>query len=267
MICYNAGTHRAGEEMLNEQGQYVYMYDLREMGQCRRQVPAVVPEPVGVVCTPLHHEAWQEELLTHPDKEFKETILVEGFRVGYSYKSHTCRSVASNMHSALVYPEPIDSYIVKELKAGRIIGPLSKGRDGIHVSCFGVILKPHQPGRWRLITDLSPSPNSVNDGISPHICSLSYASIDDAIQHLMHLGPCAQMAKFDIAWVVPVHPQDRLLLGMVWRGELYVDGALPFGLTSAPKIFSTVADTLLWIMGHHGVAHAIHYLDAAGPSP
>ena len=36
----------------------------------------------------------------------------------------------------------------------------------VHVSRFGVILKTHQPGKWRLITDLShPQGHSINDGI------------------------------------------------------------------------------------------------------
>jgi len=61
--------------------------------------------------------------------------------------------------------------------------------------------------------------------------------------------------------MVPVHPQDRLLLGMVWKGQRYVDGALPFGLRSAPKLFTALADALLWIMRQHGVAEAMHYLD------
>ena len=60
---------------------------------------------------------------------------------------------------------------------------------------------------------------------------------------------------------VPVHPVDRMLLGMRWQGDLLVDGALPFGLRSAPKIFTAVADALLWVMGRHGVVHAMHYLD------
>ena len=29
--------------------------------------------------------------------------------------------------------------------------------------------------------------------------------------------------------IIPVHPTDRLLLGMMWNGKLYVDTALPFG--------------------------------------
>ena len=61
--------------------------------------------------------------------------------------------------------------------------------------------------------------------------------------------------------MVPVSPDDRMLLGMLWRGMLYVDGALRFGLRSAPKLFTAVADGLLWVMGRHGVSNALHYLD------
>ena len=72
------------------------------------------------------------------------------------------------------------------------------------------------------------------------------------------------MAKFDIAdayRAVPVHPTDRLLLGMSWRGDTFVDGALPFGLRSALKLFTAVADALLWATGRRDIVHALHYLD------
>ena len=42
---------------------------------------------------------------------------------------------------------------------------------------------------------------------------------------------------------------------------MYLDRASPFGLRSAPKIFSAVADALLWIMLNGGVCSSIHYLD------
>ena len=48
-----------------------------------------------------------------------------------------------------------------------------------------------------------------------------------------------------------------------------MDGMLPFGLSSAPKIFSAVADTLEWCIGQRGVEHILHYLDdflTIGPS-
>ena len=44
--------------------------------------------------------------------------------------------------------------------------------------------------------------------------------------------------------IVLVHPKDHPLLGMVWRGALYVNSALPFGLTSVPKIPGMEAEML-----------------------
>ena len=61
--------------------------------------------------------------------------------------------------------------------------------------------------------------------------------------------------------LVPVHPDDRHLLGFEWRGQQYVDGMLPFGLRSAPKIFMAIADALEWVMRRRGVVHVDHYLD------
>ena len=48
---------------------------------------------------------------------------------------------------------------------------------------------------------------------------------------------------------------------MTWDGSLYIDMALPFGLRSAPKIFTAVADAAEWIVRRRGVKFLIHYLD------
>ena len=72
------------------------------------------------------------------------------------------------------------------------------------------------------------------------------------------------MAKVDIRntyRVVPVHPEDRWLMGMTWKGEIYIDTVLSFGLRSAPKIFTALADALEWIARSNGVRFIIHYLD------
>ena len=47
--------------------------------------------------------------------------------------------------------------------------------------------------------------------------------------------------------IVPVQPGDRPLLGMRWKGEVFFDTRLPFGLQSAPKIFSSLEDALQWL--------------------
>ena len=120
-------------------------------------------------------------------------------------------------------------------------------------------------GKWRLIVDLSaPEGHSVIDGIRGEWCSLTYVSVDDAVEAVRQRGPGTMLAKVDIRSayrIVPVHPEDRLLLGMMWEQALYVDTALPFGLRSAPKIFNAVADALEWIARSRGVSSMFHYLD------
>ena len=61
--------------------------------------------------------------------------------------------------------------------------------------------------------------------------------------------------------MIPVHPHDHPLLGICWEGSTYVDRSLPFGLRSAPKIFTAVADMLAWALHLNGVRYVLHYLD------
>ena len=87
----------------------------------------------------------------------------------------------------------------------------------------------------------------MNDVISPELSSLSYISVDEVMQRVLELGRGALMAKADIKQAyrnMPVHPEDRDLLGMQWQGQLLVDGCLPFGLRSAPLLFTVEADLL-----------------------
>ena len=58
--------------------------------------------------------------------------------------------------------------------------------------------------------------------------------------------------------IVPVHPDDRHLL---CGGQIIADKVLPFGLRSAPIIFTALADALQWIMARKGVHPVAHYLD------
>lgn len=262
---------RAGREVLDNTGRYLYTDDLLKFSQLVPVQVPTVPTELSVIATPLRRRIWEEELEGHPDREFVRLLLDGiggGFRIGYDYYNYSCKGCSRNMVSAAQHPEQIQQYLTSEAAAGRIMGPVATGRvqaPGIQVSRLGVIPKPHQPGKWRLITDLSsPEGSSVNDGIAPHLCSVTYASVDDAVRSVCRLGRGALLAKFDLQSayrLVPVHPVDRLLLGVKWKGEVYVDGALPFGLRSAPKLFTAVADALLWIMGSHGLVEGIHYLD------
>ena len=230
------------------------------------------------VRSPLQWEVWQEHLRSHPDRDYAEYLICglrDGFRIGFDYQGHKSRSSRENMRSAVERPEVVRECIEKECIAGRLLGPLDPALfPEVHTSRFGVIPKSDS-GSWRLIVDLSaPEGASVNDGISREVCSLSYMTVDDAARVIEASGWGAYLAKVDIKnayWIIPVHPEDRALLGMQWEGALYVDAALPFGLRSAPKIFTSVADALEWMLIERGVRHVFHYLDdfliVAPPQP
>ena len=53
---------------------------------------------------------------------------------------------------------------------------------------------------------------------------------------------------------------------MTWRSNIFLDAAMPFSLRSAPKIFSAVADAMLFVMFQNGVGEAIHDFLFAGAS-
>ena len=88
--------------------------------------------------------------------------------------------------------------------------------------------------------------------------------MDNVIVCIMRLGKESLIVNMDIKQAycnVPIHPDDHLLLGMKWQDQVFVDKALPFGLRSAPLIFTALADCLQWIMQRRGADPLFHYLD------
>ena len=197
------------------------------------------------------------------------TYIVSGirasFRIGFQYKSVDCKATTRNMPSASLCEEKIDEFLATECAAGRILRPFERKLvPMVHVSRLGAVPKSTL-GKYQLIVDLShPEDQSVNDGISESRCSLSYVSVEEAARMVLELGRGTCMAKVDI-WNayrnIPMNPDDRKLLGMSWRGGIFIDVVLPFGLHSAPKIFNSVADALEWIVGNARVKKVFQYLN------
>lgn len=238
------------------------------MDSCRRAPPIRLPPYANSIVSPLDWRQWQASLSRHPDKAFADFVvggIRDGFRVGYVGTPADCKKAPKNMRSAKEQRAVINAYLADECAEGRILGPFEEQvLPQLHVSRLGVVPK-HTPGSWRLIVDLSsPEGLSVNDGISRERCSLSYVSVRSAAEAVARLGRGALLAKIDIKAayrMLPVHPDDRWLLGMQWEGALFVETALPFGLRSAPKLFTAVADALEWIVEQEGVHPIMHYLD------
>ena len=121
---------------------------------------------------------------------------------------------------------------------------------------IGLIPKKGKPGRWRHIVHLSsPDGGSVNDGIDRNLASLKYPTVDHLAMLVRQVGRGAYLVKADVKEPfrnVPIHPDDRWLLGVEWSGVTYVDKVLPFSLRSTPKIFSAIANAVQWILVQRG---------------
>ena len=58
----------------------------------------------------------------------------------------------------------------------------------------------------------APGTLSVNDGISPELCSLEYTKISAMVTELNKMGPGTLLAKIDIKsayCIIPVHPSGQ----------------------------------------------------------
>ena len=148
-----------------------------------------------------------------------------GFRIGLS-PSQELQCCKTNLPSIRLNRQVVDDYIHDEV-ASEKLKPVATVQElpQIHLSPIGMIPKPNQPGKFRLICDLPSPPNrSVNDRIAPELCSLQYASVDQAVALASHLGRGSLMAKLDLKsayCMIPIHLEDQQLLGLEWGGTTY----------------------------------------------
>lgn len=219
------------------------------------------------ISTPLNVQAWRAALASHPQRDWVDSLLRGmqfGFRLGFQSEVN-CRSSVKNHPSAQEHPQVIRDFLKQQVETGHAIGPLDPNScHGVVVSSLGVVPKA-TPGKFRVIVDLSsPSGHSINDYLRREWTHVSYSSVDDAALLMHALGPGTLMAKLDIRdayRIIPVHPEERRFLGVLWDKQVYVDCQLPFGLASAPAIFSALAEALHWVLHQRGVRAIVHYLD------
>ena len=212
-------------------------------------------------------EAWERALADHPHQEWVLALLRgmrQGFRIGLR-SSAQCRSSVSSRPSARVHSQVVGEFLQQQVAAGFMMGPFEPQEcSGVVTSSVGVVPKSTS-GKFRVIVDLSrPEGASVNDQLLRELTHVAYSSIEDASLAMHALGQGAQLAKIDIRdayRIIPVHPEDRPFLALSWQDRVYIDCQLPFGLASAPAIFSAVAEALEWILRRRGVRGVLHYLD------
>ena len=130
-----------------------------------------------------------ENLLTGYSPALK-TLLVDGFRNGFriSYIGELSSFESPNLQSALQSPDIVSAKLMKEIEAGRVLGPFKAPPfPNFRTSPIGIVPKK-APNEFRLIHHLSyPKGSFVNDPIPDECSSVHYATISDAIHILKKL--------------------------------------------------------------------------------
>ena len=98
----------------------------------------------------------------------------------------------------------------------------------------------------------NPNIASVNAGVNSDNFPTSWGTFDSTAELILSLPPGCVAATFDITAayrLTPVHPNQQHALCIFWKGLVYVDRAVMFGLTSSTGVFGAVADMLVAIYG------------------
>lgn len=193
--------------------------------------------------------------------------LAEGFQFGFrlGYEGPRIGGETTNLKSVSDHLDETKSKIQSEVELGRISGPFdSKPITNLRVSPIGLV--PKADGKWRLITHLSfPDNQGVNHFIDPDKCSVTYASLDQALELITTMGKRTQLAKMDVKSafrLLIIHPGDFDLLGFKFEGKYYIDKCLPMGCAMSCCLFEKFATFLQWELERRtGLDTVFHYLD------
>lgn len=234
------------------------------------QILAELNPDIFKVVTPIKVKMLEHLTRDHPNRAYIEYVLIglrQGFRYGYKGTRRTIiqQNLASIHQDVKAFGESIE----KELKKGRYAGPF----DPEHPPCSTYMVNPcglvpkkdTDPTEYRVINHQSaPTGSSINDGIDKNDFATTYENVPCAAKWIREMGKGCLLIKLDIKEayrVIPIHPVDQVLQGIMHEGKLYFDRCLAFGNRASAGIFCRLADLVTWIATQHGIKAIIHYID------
>lgn len=118
-----------------------------------------------------------------------------------------------------------------------------------------IFVVPKKDGGFRPIINLKP--------LNRHYISAPHFRMDTVkdVSHLLRPGDfCASIDLKDAYFHIPVHKKFHRYLRFVWKGKMYEFLVLPFGLCTAPFIFTKVTRLIASFLRSKGI-RIIFYLD------
>ena len=220
--------------------------------------------------SPLHPEAWEDEATGHQDDEW----LIAGTRYGFpiQYTGGPCyeKQVDYNHPSADAYSAHVNEYFDKETTNQAMAGPYQRPPFTPWYRQSPMMTRPKsEPGKRRVIVDLSYPNGGVNDYIHPHTyngmeVAHSLPTISDLLELVRWAGlENTTLAVIDISRAYrhfPTCPLDWPLLVLGHKGQYYFDRATPFGARLSSFIMQSAAEFIIRALQTRNIK-ALMYLD------
>lgn len=188
--------------------------------------------------------------------------IIHGIRYGFDVgvRESLTSTLLFNNHASTTLDETfITTYIHDEQEDGRYSHAFQPHELEATIGPFrtaplGLVPKPHSD-KFRLIQDLSyprqdPDIASVNSGVNADLFPTAWGTFDEVSAAILTLPPGCVAATFDISAayrLTPVRPDQQNSLCVMWKGQVFVDRALCFGLASSTGVFGAIADMLVAI--------------------
>lgn len=152
------------------------------------------------------------------------------------------------MNSVKLLKHIVRKIIATEITAHRVAGPFENPPFlDFRISPLEILPKK-EPNKFRVIHHLLfPEGKSLNDQIPEEMCSVEYASFEDAIKLVRKLGPNALLAKTDVKSAFrlsPIHPNTFNSLGFYFEGQYYFNKCLPVGCSLSCRYFEAFSSFL-----------------------
>ncbi len=219
--------------------------------------------------SPINIEMLKQLSIGYYDKEAAKN-MIEGFTFGYSLQCHNApgfKKVPQNLKSLRLNMDIARQKINKQVLEGRFSGPWKASPiPGLIISPLGLIPKKEK-GTFRMIFHLShpKKGHSINFGINKEVCSVTYASFDDALKIIQRAGIGCEIAKSDIKSsfdLLSLAPSEFRLTGFQFEGNIYFQKVLPQGCSISCKYFEEFATFIQWrVQIESGLNSISHFLD------
>jgi hypothetical protein len=222
--------------------------------------------------TPINVSKLESELVSHPDRDFVHELstgLREGFNTGID-PLPTVSFECKNLLSARSQPDFVSTALLNEVEQGYMIGPFDQSPFPVYRTNPVGVVEGKYSGKKRLILDMS-SPHdsaehsSLNSLIDKESYSLTYVTIDDAIDAIRSAGQSAKLCKADVRSAfkcIPLLPSLWAYHGVCWQSKYYFYTRLPFGNRSSCKIFDLLSQAICFIATqNYNIEVMLHLLD------